>query len=240
MATIALFIPCYNEARRLNVSAFEEFILSHTGIIDFYFVDDGSQDNTSAIITEKLLFPGSSFLISTGKNLGKGNALVFSFSKVDIQKYEYISFIDSDGDIPFGQVLKLHERIKQENAQIAISNRDFIKNFQFFHLRSYVSLLMVWFANHLIGFEILIKDTQCGCKMFRSELVKYCFEENFISEWLFDIEMFIRYRQQFENSRQYIVEVPLKNTLNAKKSRSKLFSSPKIVYQLYQIHRNYR
>lgn len=240
MAQIALFIPCFNEAKRLDVSAFQDFILSQTGFIDFYFVNDGSRDNTSEIISEKLLFPGSSFLISTKKNLGKGNALVFSFSKVDLEKYDYVAFIDSDGDIPLNQVLKLHEMIKQENAHFAISNREFIQNFKIFDLRSYVSLLMVWLANSLIGYKELIKDTQCGCKMFRSELVKHCFGEYFISDWLFDIEMFIRFRQQFVNSRERIKEVPLVGNSQALKSRSKLLSSHKIIYHLYQIRRNYR
>lgn len=240
MATIALFIPCYNEAKRLNVSAFNEFIHSHLGFIDFYFIDDGSQDNTSEIIEKNLLIPNSSFIISTGKNLGKGNALILGISQVDTDKYDYVAFIDSDGDIPLDQVLKLYEQIKQEDAQFAISNRNFFNDFQFYSLRSYTSVLMVYLANVLIGYEVGLKDTQCGCKMFRANLVQYCFKKNFVSEWLFDIEMFIRFKQQFTDSRPSIVEVPIKSTLNTKKSRSKLFSIHKILHQLYQIKCNYR
>ena len=46
---VAIIIPCYNEADRLDVSKFTEYLLQNTHV-HFYFIDDGSTDNTISII----------------------------------------------------------------------------------------------------------------------------------------------------------------------------------------------
>ena len=42
-------IPCYDEAKRLPVQAFREFV-AHVPGVQFLFVNDGSKDDTLAIL----------------------------------------------------------------------------------------------------------------------------------------------------------------------------------------------
>ena len=45
---VAIIIPCYNEADRLDANKFTEYLLQNTHV-HFYFIDDGSTDNTISI-----------------------------------------------------------------------------------------------------------------------------------------------------------------------------------------------
>ena len=40
--------------------------------------------------------------------------------------------------------------------------------------------------------NILVYDTQCGAKLFRTEHAGLIFSEHFISRWFFDVELFAR------------------------------------------------
>ena len=50
--SVAVVIPCYNEAGRLNSEAFTGFMQDHPQV-KFIFVDDGSSDNTSEILNSQ-------------------------------------------------------------------------------------------------------------------------------------------------------------------------------------------
>ena len=43
-----------------------------------------------------------------------------------------------------------------------------------------------------ILFKIPIYDTQCGSKIFSINICKLIFKEKFISNWLMDVELFVR------------------------------------------------
>ncbi len=45
-------------------------------------------------------------------------------------------------------------------------------------------------AGELLG--VRAYDTQCGAKLFRSNVVKDLFNEPFISRWIFDVELYCR------------------------------------------------
>ena len=54
---LAIVIPCYNEANRLPVSKFKNFLSLQTRV-SIFFVDDGSKDKTYAILLDlKNQFP---------------------------------------------------------------------------------------------------------------------------------------------------------------------------------------
>ena len=46
-----IIIPCYNEEKRLNVQAFIDFIKTHDNY-HLCFVNDGSKDNTLAVLDQ--------------------------------------------------------------------------------------------------------------------------------------------------------------------------------------------
>lgn len=236
---IALFIPCFNEKNRINIDAFQSFIHLNKEEIDFYFIDDGSTDSTSKLIEQHLVGNINVFLIVLEKNLGKGNALRKGILDNKNKDYSFFGFIDADLDIPLEQVKKLYFAIKNSDHLLAISQRALKEKFTFTKLRSISSLTMVFIANRLIGFDPKLLDTQCGCKLFKRDILNISFEDAFISEWLFDIEIFLRIKRNVERSREIICEVPLTRINHSGNSNFLFRKNLKIIKQLYLINANY-
>jgi hypothetical protein len=236
---IALFLPCFNEALRLKIQSILNFIHEQDHLIDFYFIDDGSKDSTSDIIKDNLVNNKNSFLIKLTHNLGKGNAIRDGILKVYSKPYQYYGFVDADLDIPLNQVIKLYGQLENSNYLMAITSRNLYHNFNFRRVRSFSSIAMVNIANNIIQFQPKIKDTQCGCKLFKREVVEICFENEFISEWLFDIEIFLRFKKNIIDSRRNICEVPIKDLGESAKSNFEFGQNFKILRQLFKINAYY-
>ena len=49
MQTAMIVVPCHNESQRLQPAVFRQFVTAHNNI-QFLFVNDGSRDNTLAIL----------------------------------------------------------------------------------------------------------------------------------------------------------------------------------------------
>ena len=236
---VAIFIPCYNEARRIRIDTFQKFIQGNATVIDFYFVDDGSKDATGEIISQNLVSQSNCFLISHPKNLGKGNALREAYLKVAHNEYSFFGFIDADLDIPLEHLLKLYSTLENSQFKVAITQRALYKNFSIGRLRSVSSVVMVTLANKMIGFTPKLGDTQCGCKLFSREMMEVGFNQPFHSEWLFDVEIFLRLRNELKNARETICEVPLEKLGKPTQSNFRFLENLKIIKQLYVIKRYY-
>lgn len=235
----ALLIPCYNEERRLKIVSIRSFIEQNKGAYDFYFIDDGSKDATSDVILKNLVNYENTFLIQLKHNFGKGNALREGFLQIKEMPYEYFGFIDADLDIPLNHIHKLYNKIKDTHYLMAISDRNLFLGFNMFRLRSIGSMAVVTIANRIIQLNPTLKDTQCGCKLFKKEVLNFLFKDKFISEWLFDIELFLRLKKNLPDSRQYICEVPLTILGKTSNSNFKYLENLKIFKQLYLINKHY-
>ena len=63
-------VPCYNEAERLELPAFDALLAAGIGLI---FVDDGSTDTTQAMLADYAAErPGAELLVQSD-NQGKGS-----------------------------------------------------------------------------------------------------------------------------------------------------------------------
>src|SRR5206468_873148 len=77
MATplLALVVPCYNEAARLDANAFVRFLVTHPGV-RLVLVDDGSDDGTAAVLERiHAAAPEAVTTIRLDGNRGKGEAV---------------------------------------------------------------------------------------------------------------------------------------------------------------------
>lgn len=239
MKEIALLIPCYNEAKRFKIELIRTFIAENQHLIDFYFVDDGSTDETNEIIKQNFLNEENSYLIRLNKNFGKGNAVRQGMLAASQKDYDYYGFIDADFEIPFEQVVKLYESLKESECSLAISFRRFSNPFHLLHPRSLGSRFILSAANSIVGFNPKIKDSQCGSKLLKKDILHICFDEEFISEWLFDIEIFSRLNKS-QDARGKILEVPLENFSRAKgESNIRLLQNFQLLKHLYLIKRHY-
>ena len=237
---ILLIIPCYNEENRLEIKKIKSFISKNSHQIDFIFIDDGSSDATGCIIEENLVDNQNTYLIKLERNLGKGNALREGFLRNLNKPYQYFGFIDADMDIPFSQVNNLYNALSASDSLMAISKRNLVKNISIKNLRSISSIAMLLIANHIIAFKPGLNDTQCGCKLFKKDIAELCFKEKFISDWLFDIEIFLRLKIFDHEFRKAICEVPIKNINSSGDSKFKFRKNLRIIRELYQIKNHYK
>ena len=96
--SIAIVIPSYNEATNIDVlvKALDETVSNLNYNFKFIFVDDGSSDNTIAILKEKSKSHDNIFYVELSRNFGHQNALK---AGIDLVKNDADAIISMDGDM---------------------------------------------------------------------------------------------------------------------------------------------
>jgi glycosyltransferase involved in cell wall biosynthesis len=96
--SIAIVIPSYNEATNIDVliQALNETIININYNIKFIFVDDGSSDETVAILKEKSKEYQHIYYLELSRNFGHQNALK---AGIDLVKNDVDAIISMDGDM---------------------------------------------------------------------------------------------------------------------------------------------
>lgn len=201
MAKTLLIVPCFNEQERLDFNQFNLF----RDQVDFFFVDDGSTDLTYQKIIENN-FSG----LKLEKNLGKGHAIYEAFSHLkktlNLNSYQWIGYWDADLSIPLktvDQMISYLNLYKDQKVDAVWSSR--VKrlgcNSKSLRFRPILTRLFSAFCSWTL--KIPANDTQCGAKIFKTEVINKVFEKPFISRWVFDAETYLRLDQP------QIVEFPL-------------------------------
>ena len=72
---LVIVVPCFNEAERLPVADFLNFVRQHPEV-QLCFVNDGSKDNTLSLLNQMMLeVPGQICIKDLPMNQGKANAV---------------------------------------------------------------------------------------------------------------------------------------------------------------------
>ncbi len=231
-----LIVPCYNEEKRLDVQAFVELFSDD---LIFVFVDDGSTDATAS-----LLRPYTSAnwnVLSLPENQGKSEAvrqgaLYIKESGID-KRVSWIGFWDSDLSVPLHEVGNFfrYGEVFAPDADCIIGSR--VKRMGSEILRSpvrhYLGRCFSTFVSFLFGIQFY--DTQCGAKLFKSELLDICFEKPFVSDWIFDVELLMRLKQC------QIVEYPLQEWREKPGSKINFFKVGfTVLYDLMRMRKRLR
>jgi hypothetical protein len=87
-----------------------------------------------------------------------------------------------------------------------------------------------------------IKDTQCGAKIFSKDVINVAFKEKFVTQWIFDVEIFKRISKYYglKEAKTMLCEQPLKRWIHTDGSKLSMKDSVKIAGQLAQIAWVYR
>jgi len=233
MQKVALIIPCYNEEFRINEK--EIFSLISITNATIYFANDGSTDNTSGVI-EKICstYPDRCFLLNYNKNEGKAAVIYKSMNTItDNYSYDYVGYFDADFSTPPEEIKRLIDIITTSEYKFVIGSRILLLN---------AVIQRKWYR-HLIGRVILtlinfkhkleIYDTQCGAKLFSSEIIKEAFDKPFKTSWLFDTEILIGLKKK--DLLKTGKEIPLNFWADYGGSKLGWMSSFKILKELYTI-----
>jgi len=213
-----IVVPCYNEERRLPVSAFEEFLRDpRTQGISFLFVNDGSKDNTQSILEGmQKAFPDRVGVLHQVPNRGKAEAVRNGMLQVIAEgKSAITGFWDADLATPLDQIEPLLANVlTQPDVDMVFGSRVKLlgRHIERQPLRHYLGRIFATAASAVL--RLPIYDTQCGAKLFRvSPVLSKVLAEPFQSRWIFDVEIVARYIGAYggdpANLRDKIVEYPL-------------------------------
>jgi len=234
---VAIVIPFYNEGKRINSEHFNQ-IFSAFQYYDFLLVDDGSSDNTVAILEEFESRFSNVVTLKLNKNVGKAEAIrsaVLSITDVD-----FISYLDADLATPFSELDRLIQFSAQNlNLKIVMGARiKLIGNGVKRSLkRHYFGRVFATIVSQFV-LKVAVYDTQCGAKVIDYKIAKKLFEEPFVTRWLFDVELLKRL-QKTHDLNDVVKEIPLEQWEEVGKSKIKFSEFLSFPFQLLKIYRKY-
>ena len=240
---VGVVIPCYNEEERLLSKEFLSFVEENSGY-HLCFVNDGSKDNTLQVL--KALQKGREDFITVydcKKNGGKAEAvrlgMLHMAKKEDL---DFIGFLDADLSTDLKDFDQLVKTIEQSDFKIVSGSRisRMGANITKESARKIISLTINYIIRKILKMDF--KDTQCGAKIFRKDVINIAFKDKFVTQWIFDVEIFKRMSLHFglKQAKAMLCEQPLRRWIHADGSKLSMKDSVKIVMQLAQIAWVYR
>ena len=178
---LSLIIPAYNEEKRI-IPVINNFLNSFSDI-ELIIVNNGSMDNTTDLI--KNYKTSKVRLLDFKEKLGKGGAII---EGMKIAKGEFIGFSDADQAVMPEDFKKLIKYLKFYDC--AIGSRR-IKGADIKIKQSLKRRLSSRIFNVIVNliFNLKIKDTQCGAKVFRRKTIEKILPRLKIKDFAFDIDL---------------------------------------------------
>lgn len=185
---LSIVVPAYNEARRILPSLASVFANMETRHLPYevLVVDDGSTDDTAAVIRQHFGERPQLRLLSYGGNRGKGYAVRFGAGQAT---GDVVLFSDADFSTPIEELDKMLPLLEQ-GYDMVIGSRAMkgaeIRERQPFY-REGAGKLFNLLVRLLVAPEF--HDTQCGFKCYRREALRPVLERLQIDGFAFDVEM---------------------------------------------------
>jgi dolichyl-phosphate beta-glucosyltransferase len=186
---LSIILPAYNEALRLPAFLTEVRTYleeNHPDAYEVIVVDDGSHDDTAAMLAQIGRDWPALVVLSHPVNRGKGAAVRTGMLAA---RGDLLLFADADGATPITEAARLQTAIR-EGADVAIGSRliqasGLVRKRTWLRRlagRSFAALARWWLA-------IPERDTQCGFKMFQRDAGRRLFSAACEDRYLFDLEL---------------------------------------------------
>lgn len=201
-----IVIAAYNEEERLpaTLGRIRAYLCGREPGAEVVVVDDGSTDNTAALVRDLARsMPGLS-LISYPLNRGKGYALR---KGVQSSRGKLVLVTDADLSTPIEELENLKRHLALKAHQIAIGSRALpasdVAKPQPAWRRGMGRLF-----NRMVRLLVIdgFNDTQCGFKLFSGEVARRLFSEARIDRFAYDVEILALARKYGYRT----VEVPVR------------------------------
>jgi glycosyltransferase involved in cell wall biosynthesis len=191
---VCLIVPCYNEAKRLDLAQFEAAV--ERDPLWVVFVDDGSTDGTGDMVrkhtSERI------WLIDLERNVGKSEAvrqgIVRAAALPFYARLGWIGYWDADLSTPLEELPRYFEyqELAGVRADAIFGSRVSKLGSKIMRraVRHVLGRMFATVSSLLLGTRAY--DSQCGAKVFRIAAAQRCFEDSFITRWLFDLEILLR------------------------------------------------
>jgi glycosyltransferase involved in cell wall biosynthesis len=185
----SIIVPAYNEAQRIGPSLerMVAYIAASNWSAEIIVVNDGSRDNTAAIVNEFARRNPIVRLLENPGNRGKGYTVRNGMMNASGQ---VLLFTDADLSSPIEEAPKLFAPIERGEADIAIGSRYLETQLQTAKQPFYRRVLGRTFnlaLRSILGLSYV--DSQCGFKAFSRKAAMTVFPAMKIEGWGFDPEI---------------------------------------------------
>lgn len=238
----SIVIPCYNEQRGISIREYSNFLDNNPEVF-ICFVNDGSTDKTLEVLNVlKEKYENQIHILSLEKNSGKAEAVRAGINYCNLNsKHQYIGYLDADLATTLEEFIELRNHIQGEIIfSFGSRIRKIGSTIDRENSRFLIGRVVATFISNIL--DIKVYDTQCGSKLFTREISQQLFQKEFISKWLFDVEIFYRMIHHFgrEKAITKMLEIPLKSWVEKGDSKVKFTYGFKLWFDLFKISREYK
>ncbi len=226
LRSISVFFPAYNDAPSLPKLVADAFrvLNEHAGDYELIVINDGSFDNTGAVLAElERRYAPHMRVVTHEKNRGYGGALRSGFAAAT---KELVFYTDGDGQYDVGELPKLLEHMAPD---VGLVNG--------YKLERNDPRHRIWIGNayNLLArtlFRIRIRDIDCDFRLIRRSLVES------IDLWSTSGTVCVELVRKLEMTGSRVVEVGVRHYPRLH-GRSQFFRLRSLLTTLYQLMRLY-
>jgi len=190
--SLTLVVPCYNEEKRLDAQSFLAWVGARPSR-HLLFVDDASTDDTAAVLDRVRQQHPRVAVLRLDRNHGKAGAV--RAGVLYAGSNELVGYWDADLSAPLSEVERLVDVLVNNPELMCAAGIRVMRlgaHIERSFVRHVLGRVFVTVASSLLKLDAY--DTQCGAKLFRRDAIEPLFGEEFVSRWLFDIELYLRLR----------------------------------------------
>jgi dolichyl-phosphate beta-glucosyltransferase len=186
---LSVVIPAHNEADRIGptLERVVAYLCRQPYSWEVVVVDDVSSDATAEVVARYQRGEARVRLVQRTADPGKGAAVQAGMLAAQGRR---VLFSDADLSTPIEELEKMCDAVEREGYDVAIGSRALPE--------SDLRVRQPWYREMMgRGFNLMVrlvalrgfKDTQCGFKLFRGEVVGDLFRRQTIMGFAFDVEI---------------------------------------------------
>ncbi len=187
MKKISIVIPAYNEEKRIarTLESYSSFFDKNLDDYEIIVVLNGCKDNTLHVVTSFTRKNKKIKILDFKEAIGKGKAIIEGFK---ISDGDLIGFVDADMATTPESFYDLV--IKINNYDGIIASR-WIKGARVHEKQPLLKRIGSRGFNFLVKilFNMNFKDTQCGAKLFKKNVIKEVLNDLKVTKWAFDVNL---------------------------------------------------
>ncbi len=185
MNKLSIIVPAYNEEKIYNnLQLLKDVINNISENYEIVVVCDGCLDTYKRALK---LDDNKIKVFYYDKNKGKGHAVKYGFYKTN---GDLVGFIDADMDLNPISIKHFLEHMEEKKADIIIGSKRHPKSKVTYPLRRqfYSGIYQLLIK---ILFDLNVKDTQVGLKIFRREVLENVIPKIIVKRYAFDLETLV-------------------------------------------------
>jgi len=238
---LSIVIPCFNEYSRLPMEAFREFLSGREDVV-LCMVDDASTDDTH-LRMEALKREFGDCVVILRNSMNSGKAASVRAGVLHCYKNNYAgatAYLDADLAVSLEECFSYLPYLKDKKLVFASRILRIGSRIERRFSRFLIGRIIATAISNIL--EVKVYDTQCGCKVFRSDIIPILFDAPFQSKWLFDVEIISRFINYYTlpASLDLMEEIPVKQWIDRGESKVKITYFFRLWIDLFRIRRQHR